>query len=253
MKFRMMFGVAAFVSAMAWPGSAWAQFQAEYPEVSNPDFAAIQAEMKAEQAIENLAAVLNEALVLPTEVSISFEECDTSNAFYNPEQQAIVMCFELLEEMYEGALEAGYSDEEAETAAFNVIMFFFYHEVGHALVDVLDLPITGREEDAVDQLSMYALSFEQEGAGTALDAAHAFMAWAQEREEAGGEAIVWGEHSLSEQRYFNIVCWVFGQDPDRFRNLIADGLLPEDRAARCPAEWARIDSSWTTLLEDYLR
>lgn len=253
MKFRMMFGVAVFVAVVAWPGSAWAQFQAKYSEVSDPDYAAIQEEMQAEQVIENLAAALNDALALPAEVSITFAECDEPNAFYDPERQAIEMCYELLEEMYEGALEAGYSDEEAETVASNVIMFFFYHEVGHALVDVLDLPITGREEDAVDQLSMYALSFEQEGAGTALDAALAFMAWAEEREEAGGEAVFWGEHSLNEQRYFNIVCWVFGQDPERFDNFIADGTLPEDRAARCPAEWARIDNSWTTLLGNYLR
>src|SRR5690606_4146412 len=30
--------------------------------------------------------------------------------------------------------------------------FILYHEAGHALVRRLDLPITGREEDAVDQL-----------------------------------------------------------------------------------------------------
>lgn len=121
MKFRMMFGVAVFVAVVAWPGSAWAQFQAKYSEVSDPDYAAIQEEMQAEQVIENLAAALNDALALPAEVSITFAECDEPNAFYDPERQAIEMCYELLEEMYEGALEAGYSDEEAETVASNVV------------------------------------------------------------------------------------------------------------------------------------
>jgi hypothetical protein len=78
-----------------------------------------------------------------------------------------------------------------------------------------------------------------------------YIWWMDMPVSAGGEAIVWGEHSLNEQRYFNIVCGAFGQNPDQFRNFIADGILPEDRAERCPGEWARIDSSWTTLLEDY--
>ena len=124
----------------------------------------------------------------------------------------------------------------------------------YALIDVLDLPTTGREEDAVDQLSMYALALDSEGENVpALDAAAAFGAWAGERQEGGGQAVFWGEHSLDEQRFFNIVCWVFGQDPQRFENLVADGLLPENRAARCPGEWAQIDRSWSRLLDSYLK
>ncbi len=133
--------------------------------------------------------------------------------------------------MYEGALEAGWSEEDAEAAAINVIMFFFYHEVGRGLVDVLSLPITGKEEDAVDQLSTFALSLDPgDGATTALDAALAFMAWAQEREAAVGEAVVWGEHSLNEQRYFNIVCWVSGGIPSASTTSSRTACCP--RAAR---------------------
>lgn len=53
---------------------------------------------------------------------------------------------------------------------------FFYHEVGHALVDVLELPITGKEEDAVDQLSTYVLVEDADGGEVAaLDGAVAFL------------------------------------------------------------------------------
>ena len=32
----------------------------------------------------------------------------------------------------------------------------FFHELGHALIDAWDLPITGREEDAADQLPTWS-------------------------------------------------------------------------------------------------
>ena len=255
----MKFGVRCGCSTLAWmlitATGAWAgQFKAVYSDVSDPQFQEWQAEMMAEQTLESLASELNDALTIPTEVVITFAECQTANAFYNSEQQAIVMCYELMRDLYEGALGAGWSEERSEQAVVNTTQFFFYHEVGHALIDVLELPTTGREEDAVDQLSMYALALDtDQGEVPALDAAAAFNAWAGERQQAGAQAAVWGEHSLDEQRFFNIVCWVFGQDPQRFQNFIADGLLPENRAARCPAEWAQIDRSWSTLLASYLK
>jgi Zn-dependent peptidase ImmA (M78 family) len=37
------------------------------------------------------------------------------------------------------------------------VSLVFLHELGHALLDVLQIPILGREEDASDQLATYML------------------------------------------------------------------------------------------------
>ena len=230
------------------------EFVPVYSQVSNPVFREWQQELKADRVLESLAEYLNANVILPTEVTITVAECNTSNAFYNAEHQAIIICWELIGEIYEGALELGWSEEEAEKAAENVTAFFFYHELGHALIHVLDLPTTGREEDAVDQLSTYILEEEAEGDEVpALDAALAFLAWSKEAQESKAQAAFWDEHSLNEQRFFNLVCWVYGQDPGRFRNLVQQGHLPEARAARCPGEWQKIDKSWTVLLDPHLK
>ncbi len=85
--------------------------------------------------------------------------------------------------------------------------FFFYHEVGHALIHVLDLPTTGREEDAVAQLSTHILAYEAEdGDVPTLDAALAFLEWSKEARQSNAESPYWDEHSLNEQRFFNLVC-----------------------------------------------
>src|SRR6185295_2240523 len=48
-------------------------------------------------------------------------------------------------------------NEEVGGKAIAAMVFVFYHELGHALIDIYDLPVTGREEDAVDQLATVML------------------------------------------------------------------------------------------------
>ena len=45
------------------------------------------------------------------------------------------------------------ADPKADYVASNLVAIF-YHELGHALIDQLDLPVLGKEEDAADILSV---------------------------------------------------------------------------------------------------
>ncbi|MDM8558874.1 DUF4344 domain-containing metallopeptidase [Candidatus Parabeggiatoa sp. HSG14] len=78
-------------------------------------------------------------------VFISFEDCGTVNAFYDPQNAKIIMCYELFQTFFEF-----YSTPEDAVKAF---FFVFYHELGHALVDQWDLPVLGKEEDDVDGMA----------------------------------------------------------------------------------------------------
>ncbi|MCB9377588.1 MAG: hypothetical protein H6511_02335 [Holophagales bacterium] len=225
-----------------------------YSDVSDPTFREWRAELQADKVLESLEADLNSGLKIPADVTITVGECGTENAFYQPQERAIVVCWELIRDFYDGARELGWSEEAAQEAAENATEFFFYHELGHALIHVLDLPTTGREEDAVDQLSVYVLATEgDDGPAPALDAALAFLAWAEEADAAGAQAAFWDEHSLDKVRFFNIVCWVYGTAPGRYQDLVSKGTLPANRAERCPGEWAQIDKSWSQLLAPSLK
>ena len=131
-------------------------------------------------------------------------------------------------------------------------MFFLFHEVGHALIDVLELPITGREEDAADQLAAWVLIDADEGNAAVIDAATSFYGDGEETVEVE-ETDFADEHGLDRQRYFNMVCWVYGSDPDANSDLVDDGWLPEDRANLCEGEYQQLDRSWGRLLKEYLR
>ena len=73
-----------------------------------------------------------------------------------------------------------------------------------------------------------------------------------EAEETDQETLA-DEHSLNQQRYFNMVCWVYGSNPDDNEDLLEDWELPEARAEQCPDEYALINRSWSSLLAEHLR
>ena len=60
----------------------------------------------------------------------------------------------------------------------------------------------------------------------------------------------WDEHSFGKQRFYNILCVLFGADPEANKHLVP-GYLPVARAARCPEEFRRKKKGWTLMLEQH--
>lgn len=126
----------------------------------------------------------------------------------------------------------------------------FYHELGHALIDTLQLPVLGREEDAADTLSTLLIhDLWQEDAAVAMvyHTAGAYYAYASEAQ--GYELAYWDEHSLDMQRYYNMICLFYGANPDEREDVAIELELPVDRAERCPDEFQLAYDSWGVMLE----
>jgi hypothetical protein len=144
--------------------------------------------------------------------------------------------------------------KDEDTAAFvqaNLI-FVFYHEAAHALIDVMQLAVLGREEDAADTLSVLLIDslWEEESAQSILyDAALAFLLYSEEAEAGGESPAYWGQHALDRQRYYNLICLFYGADPDTRADLAEDLGLPEERRESCPEEYELAADSWSAMLE----
>lgn len=142
--------------------------------------------------------------------------------------------------------------EDAATLEFvdaNVVSTF-YHELGHALIDVLQLPVLGRQEDAADTLSTLLIhDLWQEDAAVAMvyHTAGSFLAYASEAE--GYDIAYWDEHSLDMQRYYNLICLFYGANPDERAEMAKELELPTNRAERCPDEFALAYDSWGVMLQ----
>jgi len=143
-------------------------------------------------------------------------------------------------------------DEDAAQFVTSNVIATFYHELGHALIDVMQFPVLGREEDAADALSAYLTHqiWEEDYAAIMVaDSANAYLLYSYEAEENGYETAYWDEHSLDLQRYYNLICLFYGADPAARGDFVAEIELTEKLAERCDAEYAQVDQAWGALLE----
>jgi hypothetical protein len=229
----------------------------QYVPVSNQELQVYVDFLAASQLVEGIVEGVNDTVALPKDLIVSIEETGGDpSPFYTPEAEAIVLPPEWLvfsDQLFSGSGLVS-TPEEAQTLILASTAFVFLHELGHLLIDQLDIPITGREEDAVDQLATAIITQTGiEEAGNVALAGGLFFGLLGANREAFEAADFWDEHSLNEQRFFNIICWVYGSDPQQFAEIPAQAGLGEDRLARCQDEYLQLASSWEALLGPYVK
>jgi hypothetical protein len=214
-----------------------------YKPSANQTYQSIQNLLRQSRLFESLVNDLNSSgLVLRRDVPVTLQDCGTANAFYSPKDKSITMCHELFVEVAADLQKLSNSSlEEALESSIYASIFVFYHELGHALIDILALPSVGKEEDAVDQFAVYSLM--QSGTPelvqkTVLNAAIWF--------KSNPEIPAWAEHAPNDVRFYNLVCLVYGSNPDGYQFLLK--YLPEPRAVRCPKEYTRMAGGWYKLI-----
>lgn len=146
---------------------------------------------------------------------------------------------------------ASLSEESSEKDAFVEanILSVFYHELGHAVIDLMEVPIFGQEEDAADVMSVLLIDwlFEEDSAqAIAYDSAFGYI----NDPEGEEEVAYWDVHGPDEQRFYNHVCLFYGANPDDRLDLAEDLGLPEDRAEYCPDEYAQAATSWGAIFDE---
>jgi hypothetical protein len=132
-------------------------------------------------------------------------------------------------------------------------IFILYHEAGHMLVSEFDLPVLGREEDAVDNLSsILMLEADDDLLDQAIiDAADGWFLSSEAAADAEEEQAFWGAHGLDEQRGWAIACSMAGHDYKNFKEFIDSLEFPEDRREECISEYPQKVRSWNTLLKPH--
>lgn len=225
-------------------------FYAVYSPINNPELKFLEKGFQKIKALEIIADSVNLRFKLPYDVPLIFSECGTQNAYYDSNKKELVFCYELFAYYLLLFYNLGYDVPEASLKAAQVFAFVVYHELGHALIDVYDLPTTGMEEDSVDQLATLILAKKKTGL-QALESTSIWFAAEGVRESISDQLPFWDDHSLNQQRFFNVLCWMYGSSPEEYSSLVDDDLLPIERAVKCPSEYEKISKSWKTLLSPY--
>lgn len=232
-------------------GKALGLLQVGYARSQYPQLDALREGLQRARLFETAAKQVNRTIAIPRPIDVQLVDCGTVNAFYDPEGVRIIVCYELFGYLAQTFQPTTRSDDELANAVAGAAFFAFFHELGHALRHQLDLPLTGREEDAVDQLAtLTLLDDENRGAEMALAGARWFLLKARAAETDRTLAF-WDEHSFDEQRFYDIACLIYGSDPARHADIGKE--IPSARRERCAEEYRTIKASWSRLLAPHLR
>jgi hypothetical protein len=144
------------------------------------------------------------------------------------------------------------TDEDVLYFAGNLI-FTAFHETGHMLVSEFDIPIAGREEDAVDNLATLLMIPEDDDPELEAMILYAVQGWFDAAADASEEEPAWwGEHGAAEQRAYQMLCLLAGSDQDAYAKTALDAGMPAERVESCVAEYNATKASWDKLLERHV-
>ncbi|MGF1765486.1 DUF4344 domain-containing metallopeptidase [Aliivibrio kagoshimensis] len=191
----------------------------------------------------------NFALSRPLLITFGGEE----GPLFDPQLNQIFVPYHFLTEIEARFSKEKYSESgvSVETAVMDSLVHTLLHEFGHALIAMHDLPVLGKEEDAVDGFAnIMLIAHFKEGAEMVISAADLFDFESSDRTELSAPDF-WDEHSLDLQRYFTSICHVYGSDPDKYDELLKSEEMLEERGEFCLQEYNNLEFSWYSLLEKY--
>ena len=203
------------------------------------------------KVFQEIADALNGLIAMPKDIYINIDQCGEPNAFYDPTNGQITFCYELLEQYEDDFKTIEKDPTKINGMVEDTLVQTLFHELGHCLIDVWELPATGREEDAVDQLAtILMLDDTDEGTLSTINAALQFDI--ASKNDDPNDLAFWDEHSFSKTRFYDMICLAYGSNPEKHEWMIGPDKLPEQRAGRCEEEYQRANRSWMKLLAPYL-
>ena len=209
----------------------------EYVPPTNADHEALYQLLKDKRALERLQDIFS-PFRLPIDLTLRAIGCDgVSNAWYH--RPNVSVCYEYLVEIVQSMPKE--TTPDGVTPADAVMGQFFYvyaHELGHAMFDILSIPIFGDEEDAADHFAGYLmLQFGKEQAqGLIKGAAYSYKKYLQSPEVTAPLAAFSDIHAAPAQRFYNLICLAYGADPVLFAEVVDKNLLPKARSSNCGRE-----------------
>jgi Putative metallopeptidase len=225
-----------------------------YVPPSNAQWQPIQGWLQQRKVLEELRTFIA-PLRLPHPLALRTRQCDQINAFYNPAERSITLCYELVADVFRQAPTTVSSDGfiTREAAIFGSVIGVLLHEGGHMVFDMLDVPRFGREEDAADQVALFlALQFNKDIASTIVRG-FAYT-WAVGSDPSSSAPIsAWAdEHGSASQRMYNALCLAYGGDPKTFAEFVDRGWLPKDRAADCADEYNQVKRAFVKTVLPFI-
>jgi hypothetical protein len=207
-----------------------------YESPSNAKFTPIYQRIKQLRVLEQLQAFMS-PLHLPRDITVRVAQCGSENIAFKPQSPATV-CYELIEKVERFATSHTRDPNTQQRAIVGGFVQATLHETAHALFDVLEVPIWGREDDAADRLAaLVMMQFGDDVANVVMSGTQLLFSWSDQKWTGNAFA---SETSPDYQRYFNYACVAVAANWPQFGGLVQKKIIPQFRAGRCVSEYAQI-------------
>lgn len=225
----------------------------EYVVPKSPEHQPIYERLKEHRALEKLQEIFG-AFRLPIDLTLRIAGCDgVANAWYQRGQ--ITVCYEYLDVIRKNSPQETTKDGISPTDAMVGQFFYvFAHEMGHALFDLLEVPVFGRAEDAADQFATYVvLQFGKEQARRLiLGTAYSYKNYISNSTVTAPLAAFSDAHSPPPERFYNLLCLAYGADSKLFGDFVSEGYLPQSRARNCRREYGELVFAFNKVIVPHL-
>ena len=187
---------------------------------------------------------------LPQDITIFVRSCGMSNAWYV--HGTVTVCYEYLDDIIKSIPPGDTPDGiTPRDAARGQLVYTLTHEMGHALFDVLEIPILGAPEDAADDFAAYMMLQlgKERSRQLMLGAAYSYANYIKNPKVTVNLGAFADVHSAPMQRYYDLLCMAYGANHDAFQDVVDKGYLPAARAKSCPSEYGEVNFAYKKLIE----
>lgn len=146
-----------------------------------------------------------------------------------------------------------FSEDEDLFLLGNTVDILF-HEGGHLVIDLFEIPILGQEEDAADNFATLSLlSIDDEFASFAISQAifGDYLRSAIDGVPDMSATAYFGRHDLDIQRASRKLCYLASARPETYGELAREFNLGEELTADCNDRLAATLQRWVRTLEDF--
>lgn len=229
---------------------ASAQLVPTWQNAVSADGKAAQQLIQSDPAHAELVRYINATYKFPRRVPLVYTEAGKINAWYQGSTHSITVSYDLVVFLRKFFRAKGVPDPDQRTR--ETVAFILLHEMGHALIHELDLPAVGREEDAADEFAslMAGRALGDRGKNMAFTAAQWFGLMGRGVFKMEDLAF-WDEHSLNSQRFYKILCMIYGSNPAGTEEIVKP-LVPLTRMMTAKKRFPEKVQRWDRLLSTHL-
>ncbi len=226
-------------AAAAAPAARTGLVKVAYEAPKDPAYRALYEQLRDHRFLDPFAEVLG-TIRLPRPLTLKFAGCDgESNAWYETSDTTVTFCYEFVADFEKAAAGAEKYGIPHDDAVFGASAYILLHECGHALFNLLEVPLLGREEDAADHVAAWILLRAGKGVARRALGGAAWM-YKHDSARAVDESDFSDVHGLDAQRLYNVLCMAYGAEPAEFAGLVEKGYLPKERAEGCRDEYEQV-------------